>query len=88
MLDDVEVSVGIRIVCNALQAVEQVARVNANEPIDANIADVRRVARDAICYVAMFFNLLPAGAVIEQLRNFNTHQIPLSAGYVKYVRLR
>lgn len=87
MLDDVEVSVGIRIVCNALQAVEQVARVDANESIDANIADVRRLARDAICYVAMFFDLLPARALIEYLRDFNTHQVPLSAGYLKHVRL-
>jgi len=87
MLDDVKVSVSIRIICNALEAVEQVPCVNANEAIDTNIADVRRLARDAIRYVAVFFDLLPAGAVIECLRDFNAHEVPLSAGHVKHVRL-
>ena len=83
MLDDVEVSVGIRVLCNALQAFEQVARVNANEAIDANVADVRRLTCDSICYVAVLFDLLPARAVIELFRDLNTHQVPLGADYLE-----
>lgn len=83
MLDDIEVSVGIRVFCNAFQAVEQVARVNANEAIDANVADVRRLTCSAICYVAVLFDLLPARAVIELFRDLNTNQVPLGAGYLE-----
>lgn len=83
MLDDVEVSVGIRVFCNAFQAIEQVARINSNKSIDANVANVSGLACDAICYVAMFFDLLAARAVIELFRDLNTHQVPLGSGYLE-----
>jgi len=83
MLDDVEVSVGIRVFCDAFQAIEQVARINANKAIDANVANVSRLACDAICYVAMLFYFLAARAVIELFRDLHTHQVPLGAGYLE-----
>lgn len=73
MLDDVEIGVGIRIFRNSLQSIEQTARVNANEAIDTYVADIRRLTSDAICYIAVFFDLLPAWAMIELFRDLNTH---------------
>lgn len=83
MLDDVEVSVGIRVVGNAFQAVEQISRVNANEAIDANVANIRRLTCDTICYVAMLLDLLPARAVVPLFRDLNTSQVPLGAGQLE-----
>lgn len=86
MLDDVEVSVGIRVFCNSFQAIEKVARINTNEAIDTNVADVRWLACDAISYVAVFFDFLSTRAVIELFRYLNTYQVPLSASYLEYFR--
>ncbi len=83
MLDHIKICVGIGVLGYALQAIEQASRIDADESIDAHVADVGRVTRDPVGDVAMLFDLLPARAVVEVLRDLHAHKIPLCSRHLE-----
>lgn len=76
VLDQVIVCIGRRVRLYALQALKEIAGVDAYKAIDADVANVSRRSVEAISDVAMLKNVLTARALIELLAYLNANQLP------------
>ena len=88
MVDEVFISIGGVIGRDTFQAREEATRIDANETIHADVADVCGFLRDAVLDVAQLFDVFATGAIIPIFVDFNTDQTPLTFGLCKRPGMR
>ncbi|WP_346061968.1 hypothetical protein [Halomonas salifodinae] len=71
MLYQVAVRVGSEIFRNPLQTVKKVPGVDLNKALNADIADIRLIAVQAIADIAVLFDIFAARALIEFLTDLH-----------------
>lgn len=86
MLDQVMIGICLEVTSDTLEAIKQVAGIDLEEAVDTNVADIRLIAVQAVPDIAVLFDILATGALIEFLGYLDSCQAPFSAGYLEVVR--
>jgi len=86
MLDQVVIGICLEVASDTLEALKQVAGIDLEEAIDADVADIRLTTVQAIPDIAVLFDVLATGALIEFLAYLNSCQTPFAARYLEVVR--
>lgn len=86
MLNQVMIGICLEVTSYSLEALKQVAGVDLEEAIDTDVADIRLITVQAVPDIAVLFDVLPTGALIELLGYLDSYQAPFSARYLKVVR--
>ena len=83
MLDQILVRIGCIILCDVLEAIEQIVRVDFDEAIDVDNSNIGLVAVVPVADVAMILDLLTARAIVPPLANLVSDQIPFLPSSMK-----
>lgn len=86
MFDQVSVCVCSLISSYPFQTVEQIARIDLQEAIDADVPHISLIAVQFILNVAVLFYLLAARTSIKFFGYLNADQMPFPPGLLKIAR--
>lgn len=86
MLDQVVIGICLEVTSDTLEALKQVAGIDLEETVDADVADIRLIAVQAVPDIAVLFDVLATGALVEFLGYLNSCQNPFAARYLEIVR--
>lgn len=88
MIDQIFVCIGCVIYRNPPKSCEKVARLNSDEAIDTDVADVGGISIDLISDIAVLFDVLAAGTTIKLFTDLHPNEGPFGPRCVKVVGYR
>ncbi|MFC4195054.1 hypothetical protein ACFQFS_14620 [Novosphingobium lubricantis] len=76
VFDQIDIGICGVILGDAFQAVKEIPRVDLDEAVDADIADVGGVPIVAVSNVTMFLDVLTTGAIVPLVADLNGDELP------------
>ncbi|MNP36893.1 hypothetical protein D3C76_1303120 [compost metagenome] len=83
MGDQVRICVSLTVCSNPLQSREEISRLNAEKPVNTDIANICLLFGQPILYPTMLFDVLATRAAVEFFANFHTDKGPFFPGHRK-----